>query len=416
MKTKYLYIAILFLLVAFSCSEKELEPISEKTGKPGQLSNVNTLAVAGGAYITYDFLEQEGILGVKAIFDLQDGQEKEIVSSAFQTHLTIMGYNDMEVHTAKLYTFNKAYELSDPVEVTFTPLKSALQKAVESFEFVSDFGGVKFMWDNEDGESLNLEFLADNAKGDLEAIKVIASQSKNASDFLRGYDPTPRRFAAIIRDRWGNVSDTLFPEGYQITPLFEEQLDYSKIEILNNNVIPAAQGNIFPYENDVHWDISGWATGSSAYSMFDGSKDTWSHTYNGTVPGAAVTLDLHAVMKLSRLHTFQRDYNWTPRVYAQGNVEEFEIWGALEQPELNGKWEEAGWTKISDFKTIKPSGSPLGTSTDEDLTVAANGHDFPVEITTPAVRYIRIKVNKTFGNSSNCYFAEVSFFGKIENE
>ena len=415
MKTNFFYIAILFLLI-ISCSEKELEPISGGLGKPDMITNVKALAVPGGAYISYDLPDQEDVLGVKAVFELKDGQVNEVISSFYQTNLTIKGYNDMNPHTAKIYTFNRAQELSEPVEVTVTPLKSSLQKAVESFEFVTDFGGVKFIWENEDEESLNFEFLGENTDGKLEATKIIASQSKDAFDFLRGYDTNPHRFAAVISDRWGNVSDTLSPEGYLITPLFEDQLDYSKIEILNNNVIPAASGNVYPYENDVHWDISGWASGSSAYSMFDGSKDTWSHTYNGTVPGAAVTLDLHSIVKLSRLHTFQRDYNYAPRVYAQGNVEEFEVWGALEQPEMNGKWEEAGWIKLGEYKTIKPSGSPLGTVTDEDLTVAANGHDFPVEITLTAVRYIRIKVNKTFGNSSNCYFAEVSFFGKIEEE
>ncbi len=413
MKTKYFYIAILFLLI-ISCSEKELEPISEGSGKPDVITNVKTSAVAGGVYISYNLPKQEDVLGVKAVFGLQDGKEREVISSFYQTNLAIKGYNDMEPHTAKLYAFNRARELSDPVKITFTPLKSSLQKAVESFKFVTDFGGVKFIWKNEDEEPLNFEFLGENADGKLEAIKIIASQSKDASDYLRGYDTNPHRFAAIVGDRWGNVSDTLFPEGYLITPFFEEQLDYSKIEILNNNVLPASAGTSYPYENDVHWDISGWATGNSAYSMFDGSKDTWSHTYNGTVPGAAVTLDLHCIMKLSRLHTFQRDYNWKSRVYAQGNVENFEVWGALEQPELNGKWEEAGWIKLGEYKTNKPSGSSLGEVTDEDLTVAANGHDFPVEITSPSVRYIRIKVNKTFGNSSNCYFAEVNFFGKIE--
>lgn len=31
---------------------------------------------------------------------------------------------------------------------------------------------------------------------------------------------------------------------------------------------------------------------------------TWSHTYSATVPGAAVTIDLHCMMKFSRIHPF----------------------------------------------------------------------------------------------------------------
>ncbi len=404
-----------FLFLLFSgCEEKSLGPINGGSGKPETIANIETVAVPGGVYISYDIPNEEDVLAVKAVFTLQDGKEKEVISSYYQTHLTIKGYNDMESHTARLYVVNRAQELSDPVEVSFVPLESSLQKVVKSFEFISDFGGVKFHWQNEDRESLNFEFLGENAEGELGALKIIASQSENASESLRGYDTNPHRFGAIVSDRWGNVSDTLYPAGYVVTPLFEEQLDHTKIEILSNNVLAANAGISYPYENDVRWDISGWASGNSAYSMFDRNKDTWSHSYNGTVPGAAVTLDLHATIKLSRMHTIQREYAYSARVYAQGNVEEFEVWGALEKPAMTGKWAEAGWTKLADFKTVKPSGSPLGTVTDEDLSIAANGHEFPFDITLPAVRYIRIRVKKTFGSTSNCYFAEVGFFGEIE--
>jgi len=409
---KVFYITIL-LSVVFSCSEKNLEPINEKTGKPDKVTVMETTPIAGGVRITYEIPNSNDILGVKAIYTLQSGKQREVVSSYYKTSLEIKGYTDEKVHSATLYTFNRALEFSDPVEVSFTPLKSAIQKVVESFEFLSDFGGVGFRWKNEDKEILNFEFLGENDKGELQTVEIISSQLADGSGALRGYDTNPYRFGAIVSDRYENYSDTLYPKEGVITPLFEEQLDRSKIEILNNNTLPQAAALIYPFENDVRWDYPGWASGNSAYSMFDGSRDTWSHTYMATVPGAAFTIDLHCLMKLSRIHTFQRDYNYAPRVYNQGNIELFEVWGAQDQPIMNGKWEEAGWIKIGDFKTIKPSGSPLGTVTDEDFTVAAKGHDFTIDITSPAVRYIRVKVNRTFGNVSNCYFAEVSFFGEI---
>ena len=412
---KYFYLAILCVF-AISCSEKSLEPINEKTGKANQVTNIQAFAIPGGVYISYDIPAQNDLLGVKAVYTLQDGKEREVVSSYYKSNLTIKGYNDEMEHTAKLYAFNRAQELSDPVEVSFTPLKSPLQKVIESFEFISDFGGGGFLWTNEDKEILNFEFLGENAKKELQAMEIITSQSENGYGSLRGYDTIPYRFGAIVSDQWGNVSDTLSPKEGLIIPLFEEQLDHTKIEILNNNTLPANAALVYPYENDVRWDISGWASGNSAYSMFDEKKDTWSHTYTATVPGAAFTIDLHCAMKLSRVHTFQREYNYTPRVYNQGNIENIEIWGAVEKPEMNGKWKEAGWTKLGDFRTVKPSGSPLGTVTDEDLSVAKNGHDFVIDMAVPAVRYLRFRVNRTFGNVSNCYFAEISFYGSINNK
>ena len=409
---KHFYIAILFL-VAISCSEKNLEPINEKTGKPDKVTNVNVTPISGGAYISYETPSQNDILGVKAIYTLKNGKEREVVSSFYKGNLEIKGYTDEDAHTVKLYSFNRALEFSDPVEVSFTPLKSALQKAIETFEFLSDFGGVGFRWKNEDKEVLDFEFLGENVNGDLQSMEIISSQIEDGNSTLRGYDTNPYQFAAIIRDRYDNVSDTLYPTNKVIVPLFEEQLKSSQIEILTNNTLPAASALVYPYENDVRWDISGWATGSSAYSMFDGNINSWSHTYNATVPGAAFTIDLHNVLKLSRIHTVQREPSYTGRVYNQGNVETFEVWGAADLPTLNGKWAEAGWIKIGDFRTPKPSGSPLGTLTDEDLSAALNGHDFTISIDSPAVRYIRLRVNKTFGNTSNCYFAEVSFFGEI---
>lgn len=410
---KYILLIITSALLVMSCSEKDLKPINDKTGKPDKVTNVKTVPIAGGVYVSYETPSQNDILGVKAVYKLKEGKEREVISSYYKNNLEIKGYVDEEVHTAKLYTFNRAQELSDPVEISFTPLKSTLQKVIESFDFISDFGGVSFRWKNEDKEILDFEFLGETLDGELQTIEIVSSQMEEGSSSLRGYDTNPYRFGAIIRDRYDNVSDTLYPEEGVIVPLFEEQLTSSQIEILDNNTLPASSALVYPYENDVRWDISGWASGNSAYSMFDGNKETWSHTYNATVPGAAFTIDLHNTIKLSRIQTYQRNYNYTPRVYNQGNVENFEIWGAIEKPIMNGKWEDAGWVKIGDFQTNKPSGSPVGTVTDEDLSVAASGHDFPINIDAPPVRYIRLKVNKTFGNSSNCYFAEVSFFGEI---
>ena len=231
MKTKYLYLVVLLFIVC-SCSEKQLDPITESLGKPGVVTEVKTQQVPGGVIITYRIPDAEDILGVKGVYVLSNGQSFEATASFYDNKLKILGYNDTLSHEVQLYTVNRGQIVSDPVKVTFNPLESSLSKAIKTVNIISDFGGAQFNWQNLDKAPLTFEFLAQDSLGLMQTMKIITTETESSRQSLRGYAPEPRFFATIIRDNWGNSSDTIFPIEGRITPMFEEKLDKRKMNVM----------------------------------------------------------------------------------------------------------------------------------------------------------------------------------------
>ena len=291
---KKIYILItLSLMILVSCTEKRLEPITESLGMPTVPTEISVEPVSGGVVISYRVPDVEDILGVKAVYSLADGKQREVISSYYNNQVRIMGYDDMEEHEAVLYTVNRAMELSEPVTVSFTPLESSISKVSKSMKIIRDFGGAQYSWTNDERESITMEMLTNDESGNMVAMKIMTTASKTGTYALRGYDIDPRWFAAVVRDNYGNVSDTIYPrnesgEKMQIAPLYEQKLNKSamRVMILNNDT---------PF-NDF---------GGSNANMIDDNLETFGHSSNGTMP-ASFTIDLGEPVKLSRVVLYQQ--------------------------------------------------------------------------------------------------------------
>lgn len=389
MNTKYLkYIVLSFIIC--SCSEKQLEPISGSLNKPGVVTEITTEEIPGGVVISYRIPDSEDILAVKGVYTLADGKEHTTTASFYENKLIVQGYNDVEQHEVELYAVNRAQEVSDPVKVSFRPLESSLSKIAKTISIISDFGGAQFNWKNEDKAPVTMEFLAQDSVGLMQVMKIITTQSDSSRQSLRGYAPKPRMFAAIVRDNFGNASDTVFPSRGAITPLFEEKLNKRNMTVMK-------------LTNDA--SFTNWE-GMDSY-LIDDDHDTFGHSANSSLP-APFTVDLGQVAKLSRIVMFQRKYS--DSYYNWGNPLTFTVYGCDRKPSQSGDWSE--WTKIMDCEIIKPSGSPSGTVTDEDMTTAELGNEFAFELTQIPLRYIRIVINSTFGGTTFSHPADVDFYGE----
>lgn len=391
MKTQYLSIIALSFLIG-ACSEKQLEPISSSLGKPGVVTEVAVEPTAGGAIVSYRIPNSEDILAVKGLYTLTNGKEMATSASFYENKLLIAGYNDTLPHEVELYAVNRAQELSDPVKVSFTPLESSLSKTAKTMTIISDFGGAQFNWQNKDKAPLTMEFLAQDSLGFMQTMKIITTQSDTSRQSLRGYQPEPQPFAAIIRDNYGNASDTIYPPERTIVPLFEEKLNKQKM-------------NIMKLSSDA--SFTNWE-GMDSY-LIDDNKETFGHSANSSIP-ATFTVDLGQVVKLSRIVMFQRYFQET--YYNWGNPQSFTVYGCATKPSQDGDWSE--WTKIMECEITKPSGSPSGTVTDEDIMVAEEGHEFAFELTQAPLRYLRITINSTFGGTTFTHPADVDFYGEAQ--
>jgi hypothetical protein len=400
MKTVYFYTIVAALFLMFSCSEKELTPISASTGKPEKVTVLGTEAVPGGAVITYRIPENEDILAVKAVYTLTNGRVMEATTSFYDNELEIIGYNDTGSHEVVVYSVNRAQEYSDPQTVSITPLESPLSKAAKSLVIVPDFGGANFSWRNEDGKALSFEFLAETETGDMQTVRLLTSPLDSLSYTIRGYDPKPTKFGVIVSDNYGNETPVITPEE-TIVPIFEQKLDKNiqKIRILTGDMT-----------------FSNWEGRNEA--IIDDDLTSFGHSPNGpngNIAGASFTLDLGKISKISRFITWQRgDGN---RYYLAGNTKTFEVYAYIGDPvdddNPDGDWSK--WQLAASCEVVKPSNSTGTTVTDEDLLVAGNGHEFSLPLSLPSVRYLRFKVLTVWGNwndSSNYWHpAEVTTFG-----
>ena len=379
------------LLVVSACKENQhqMVPLENDGTAPGSISNVNVENLPGAAKITYTLPDDEDLLYVVASCETEKGT-MEGKASLFGNSLLLEGFGSTKEREVTIYAVDRGENKSDPVTVNIKPLTPPMQMIRNSVEVNEDFGGVKINFTNELEVPVVINVLTPDSTGEWAEAETWYT-TQGAGDFsIRGYEAESRKFAVYVRDEWKNLSDTLIVEK---VPLYEVELDKSLFSqyILNSDA-SAGYGWVMP-------------------RMWDGSLDEPNgfHTEPGSTFPHHYTVDLGGVYKLSRYTFWQRGLiRSTGFLYSHGNPRQWEIWGATD-PNPDGSWD--GWTKLADCESIKPSGSPIGTVTNEDRDYAMRGHEFLIPLEAPPVRYIRFKILNTWGGASYSHVMEVSFWG-----
>jgi len=151
--------------------------------------------------------------------------------------------------------------------------------------------------------------------------------------------------------------------------------------------------------NDIT-DAYGWVM----QNLWDGSTgEPGFHTPGQTFP-QFFTFDMGVQSQLQYFRLWQRSSG----LYNYGNPKRFEVWGSQNAPDPSGDW--AGWTLLTTFTSVKPSGSPVGTNTQADIDFAAAGEPFIFPETIPQVRYLRFKILETWGATNYFHICELSFY------
>lgn len=386
---KYSFLILLLGLV-WGCTRKINEPISKSLGKPMPVTEVQVQNRAGGATISYRIPNQEDIISVKAIYTLESGKKMETVASIYENKVTVAGFNDEKPHEVLLYTVNRAQEHSDPVSCTVMPLESPLSLVAKSMFIEGDFGGARYSWSNTLKSPLTFEFFTPDSLGRMALVRIISSQLEAGAMSLRGYQPQPRTFGVVVKDNFGNRSDTLFASGRMVTPLYEERLAKSRMRIMRL----ANDQNFTNFEG-------------SDQKMIDDDLTSFGHSPSSSLP-APFTIDLGVLAKVSRLVIFQRRYGDT--YYNWGNPRAFDLYVKVTAPSQSGDWQE--WKKIRETEIVKPSGGASGTVTDDDKRAAEAGHEFVFDLSQEPVRYIRIVVKSTWGSTTFTHPAEIDVYGE----
>ena len=382
---------LLTIAVIAGCKVDSLEPFENNTTPPGQVSNVRIVNGPGKAVLTYALPSDNDLLYVKAVYTLASGRVMEVKSSYYSNTLTVEGFGDTESHEVKLYAVNRSETMSAPTNVTVKPLENPIWAIYRSLTAQADFGGLRLNAENINRTDIAIEVLMLSQGKYVPTGKNIYTSAAEIEQTLRGYDPTPRKFAVTIRDRWLNYSDTLFKD---ITPFFEAEIPKS-----------GYKGVTLP--TDV-----GLNTSTSLAGMWDGDTNGWPRvtmTSSLVLTPQWITIDLGKLSLLSRIVIWDYPEYLNGRTYYYGgNLKEFEIWGS-DNPPADGSYNN--WVKLGTFVAKKPSGSAYGVNTSEDVATGAAGINYTFDLGTPKVKYIRIKNNKNWQGTTFMSIGEIQVYG-----
>ncbi|SIN64410.1 DUF5000 domain-containing lipoprotein [Chitinophaga niabensis] len=385
------YILVLMFLLAISCKQEVLhEPVEKGQGAPGEVSKVEVLNKNGVAEITYTLPSNPDLSYVKAVYEVGKGTKREIKASYYTNRMVLDGFGDTLEHKVELYAVNRGEQVSKPVVVTVKPLVSPMTLAFRDLRVVATFGGINIQALNKFRYPLVIMPMRDTTgNGAFANLDNIYTEDSIINRSIRGLDTVATKFAFAIRDRFLNYTDTLYAT---LKPIFEQmlnRLDFSAVKLPNDAV---------------------YVYGTNQEMMWDGrAGNGWPSAFTDEAAGSpqSITMNLGKASVLSRLRI--RPYlEIGNNFYIRGNPRYFEIWGS-NNPNLNGDW--ASWTKLLDCEVIKPSGQPYGTETTADQEKARIGWEFDFPPGTPAYKYLRIRVLRTWQGQFGFCISQLQIWG-----
>lgn len=398
MKRILIFISILItiILIVASCS-KALEshlPVDNNPAIPAQVSNVTVVNGNGNAKLTYTLPNDSNLLYVKAVYTITTGQQFEFQASYYNNSLLVEGFADTLEHEVKLYSVSRSNILSAAVTVKIKPLVSPIWQVYRSIQVVNAFGGYNLTAFNASKANISIIVTKLNVFNEYEADnnKSVYTNTDSILSKTRGLDTLTYRFGFLVKDRWGNKTDTMY---INIKPLYETEMSKANFSTftLPGDASEVTNGAALQYM----WDNKlGWP-----YTSFTNQTGT-----GGTGPHM-VTFSIGVTAKISRV--WIRPFPEGTSFYYLSTMKRFEIYGAS-APNLSGALDNT-WTLLGSYTVTKPSGLPYGTDNATDQATAAAGFSWEANITAPKVKYIRIRCLENFGGGTNQSINELSVYG-----
>lgn len=393
MKRLIIYVSLLVINISiFGCSKSErLDYLDENQPAPAQVTAVTVNATPGGAILNYKLPDDRNLSYVKAVYEIQPGVVRERKASRYHDTLSLEGFGSVADQQVKLYSVGRNEKLSDPVMVTIRPLAPPVLSVFETADMLATFGGVKVTFDNISRANLAVVVIADTSgKNTWAPITTFFTSIEKGNYAARGMKNVAQKVGLFIKDRWGNVSDTLIKT---ITPLPEQFIPKNNFKLVK---LPTdTWQNTFNYTIDKIWN-----------GVTNNSEDVFIVSATYPVP-QWFTIDLGVSATFSRMKVYQR----ARYPYIAPMIKTFEIYGS-NNPDASGGW--GTWQLLGTFTSVKPSGLPFGQTNTEDVEYAViNGEDFEFDGTMSPVRYIRFKTLDTWATGGGVQTSEISFWGQV---
>ena len=393
LRTIFPAFAVCSLSILAACAKKDAfnDPLTPSSGTPGIVTSVAVTNDSAKAVISYTVPNIPDIAYVKAVYDIGGGRMREVKASIYEKSLVADGFGDTLEHDIKLYVVNKAEVASEPVTVKVKPLENPIWGVFRNMEVLPDFAGIRIKSKNPSKYNLAIEVMVDSV-GQWFPFSGVYTSLDSINAAIRGMDTIPKKLAVYVRDRFMNISDTLFTT---LTPFYET---------------PIAKSGYREYALPGD-SPSAWASNRVA-NLWDGNTEVWPGVNITTDQGkpSVITFDIGRPAQLSRIMIW--DYpeylNSGRAFYYGGNPRRFEIWGSANPP-LDGSFNN--WTLLAECEQIKPSGLPYGQSTNEDRTIGFAGLNWDLRSDVPKMRYIRIRCLQNWAGSYFMALGEVQVYG-----
>lgn len=390
------YLIITCAIVQISCSDDQNahSPLSDDVSVPGQVTNISVTNLSGKSEINYTLPDDDNLLYIKAIYQLDNGTKMEVKSSYYKKSLLIEGFAAAGPREVTLYSVSRSGIESAPVVVTINPNESPLFDIFRSLKVGPDFGGLFIEAENPDRADIAVLVMEKDDNGDwVTNGNSIYTSTNEIFRTIRGLDTLDYDFAFTIRDRFLNTTDTLFQT---IKPIYETE-------------IPRTQYSGYPLPGDAPTNDFGFGLDR----LFDNNFRGWPRIYitDAAAPAPhSFTIDLGQEVKISRVKIWDYPQQTASGFfyYWQFNMRKFEIWGS-NSPNTNGSWDS--WDLLGTYEVVKPSGLPLTQQNNEDLEYAQDGFNWPIPITAPKYRYIRINNLENWAGTGRLAIAEMRVYG-----
>lgn len=410
MRTKiYTYLmGLLIICTSFltSCGDADLNEASGKQVAPQQVTVREVKNLNGGAIIYYTLPDDPNLKYVRAVYDVKPGVESDARASYYVDSLVVEGMQEGGKHEVKLYSVSYGEVASKPVIVEIDAKTPAYQQICHTLKYDKTFSGVKVEFENETKAKVAIGIVKKNAEGKWEQLYMHYTEAVSGNFSVHGQEAVETEFGFYVRDRWGNLSDTI---SFVTVPIMEIECDKS---LFKNAKLPGDE-----------WECHAWASMklNAIECIWDGRTVglPMYHSKNVTMP-RHITIDLGKKYQFSRFVYYGRcDTQNNPEAYQKGHIHLFEMYGS-NNPNPDGSFDES-WTLINDYETVKASGGgPNDPVTEDDRKKVMAGEEFEVPETTAAYRYIRLRVLETWGvygswgeyeASSFIYINELTFYG-----
>jgi hypothetical protein len=457
---RLIFLISLVLAFMWGCEQVKDWHDATDTVAPGPLTNVSAINISGGAKIIYTLPADKDLLGAKAVFTLNDGVEREILSSSYTDTLLLEGFADTNEHTVLVYAVDKSYNVSTPVQVTIKPDSAQINLSRASIEYVATFGGVYLFWSDEQEKDIAVSLYIADESGDYEFYDTAFSNEKEGQAPFRGLENVERKFRVEMRDQWGNYAENF---DFTTTPLVREEV-FGRVgdKVWWNLVGWDGCSQLGPVGTDTTYKWRGDAgPGTSCTRGFHlvyndylfGDGDTywqWGPTpadyFAGVLPEPFpnsplpfyITIDMGRKAAYSDMRFWMRNRSSLGSYFSARAWTVFNVWGTNELKSVDQigdkaanlrywtDWNEIGgtdewkndWVKIGHCELVLPSGITKSSQTSltaEDNQFVRDGFPFDMDprVGAQAFRYIRFEVIDTNGSAPGMDICEIRFWGMI---